>query len=92
MNANEREQAEATMREMTAYTSEMPGGRRMTFADIQPGWWVQVYVGSWPYDTVCGYVTTVHYDGSVTADLEDGYGTRRLPRRRLCSTLRPVDG
>ena len=77
------------MADTRRYTSDMPDGRRMTFADIQPGWWVQVYIGSWPYDTVCGYVTAVHYDGGVTADLDD-LGSRRVPRSRLCSTLRPV--
>jgi hypothetical protein len=72
------------------YTDRMPDGRRITFADIQLGWWIQIYVGSWPYDTACGYVTAIHGGGAVTADI-DGQGSRFVPRHRLCSTLRPVD-
>lgn len=73
------------------YTDLMPDGRPATFADIQPGWWIQVYIGAWPYDTVCGYVTAVHGNGAVSADL-DGLGSRIVPRRRQCSALRPIDG
>jgi len=73
------------------YTSRMPNGCLATFADIQPGWWVQIYVGAWPYDTACGYITAVHGGGAITADI-DGRGSMFVPRRRLCSALRPVDG
>lgn len=78
------------MNDTRTYTDRMPDGRRLTFADIQAGWWVQIYVGAWPYDTACGYITQVYGDGSVQADI-DGHGSRFVPRRRLCSALRPVD-
>lgn len=70
------------------YTEFMPDGRPVTVDDIQPGWWVQVYVGNWPYDTVCGYVTAVHGYGAITARL-DGR-TTFVRARRLASTLRPI--
>lgn len=70
------------------YTDAMPDGRPVTFDDLQPGWWVQVYEGAWPYTTVCGYVVAVH-GGGVTAALR-GRGTVFVPFRRLASTLRPA--
>ena len=70
------------------YTDVMPDGRPVTFADIRVGWWVQVYVGSWPHDTVSGYVTAVHSGGAVTATLK-GRRPEFVPYRRLASTLRP---
>lgn len=73
------------------FTDLMPDGTAATFADIQPGWWIQVYIGSWPFDTVCGYVTAVHSGGAVTAQL-DRHGTRFVPGRRVCGALRPLDG
>lgn len=71
------------------YTEFMPDGRPATFDDVRPGWWIQVYVGAWPYDTACGTVTAVH-GGGVTAQL-DGTGSRFIPTRRMCSVLRPTD-
>jgi hypothetical protein len=73
----------------TRYTDVHPDGRPITLGDIQPGWWIQVYVGNWPCDTVCGYVTAIHGGGAVTARLES-LGTTFVKARRIASTLRPV--
>ncbi|WP_432130611.1 hypothetical protein [Streptomyces tendae] len=71
------------------YTDVMPDGRRVTFDDIQPDWWVQIFVGAWPYNTECGYVTAVH-GGGVTVALRRERHPVFIPMRRLASTLRPV--
>ncbi|MCX4557467.1 hypothetical protein OHA02_14780 [Streptomyces phaeochromogenes] len=70
------------------YTSTLPDGTPLTMDHIRADGLVQIYVGSWPYDTAFAVVLEVRE--RVLCRFEVGGQTRWTPRKRIASLLRAV--
>lgn len=72
------------------HVETMPDGRNITTDDLQPGWWVQYYVGAWPHDTESGYAIDIHGGGVTLATRRSQYPVF-VSWRRVASILRVIE-